>query len=359
MSVEKRFPEEEKAESVPSSIQAKFASLDSDDSGELSYRELLPLLKPGVPLAQLEAVMHSLDTDSSGGVDVLEYAGAMMQRPRKRRLRPTTLPGPRPRSLEHVDNAPAPRPRAGDTELPSLAPAILNGSTAERLHGLLGRVNGRARRPSIPLPPGGLTAKERTAAHRGFCFNYRMSDSIPLNRKQLDVRSQACRTKHDTYPPDLPSATIIVVFHNEHVSVLLRTLHSILNQSPPRLLAQLIVVDDASVPTDRFDQEHWEALQSPLAEYCQQLPKTQLVRLAERRGLMLARMEGVWRATGDVVIFLDSHIEATPGWIEPLLARIKEDPRKVVLPRVDTIDAETFEYSSTERSGIGVLGGLA
>ena len=26
-----------------------------------------------------------------------------------------------------VDNAPAPRPRAGDTELPSLAPAILNG----------------------------------------------------------------------------------------------------------------------------------------------------------------------------------------------------------------------------------------
>ncbi|CAE7761939.1 galnt11, partial [Symbiodinium pilosum] len=67
-------------------------------------------------------------------------------------------------------------------------------------------------------------------------------------------------------------------------------------------------------------------------------------------------MEGVWRATGDVVIFLDSHIEATPGWMQPLLARIKEDPKKVVLPKVDSIDAETFQYTSSPRDGIGVLG---
>lgn len=53
-------------------------------------------------------------------------------------------------------------------------------------------------------------------------------------------------------------------------------------------------------------------------------------------------MEGVWRSTAEVTVFLDSHIEAEPtdrsfctpalrefqatrGWLEPILARIKED----------------------------------
>ncbi|CAJ1360492.1 unnamed protein product [Effrenium voratum] len=50
----------------------------------------------------------------------------------------------------------------------------------------------------------------------------------------------------------------------------------------------------------------------------------------------------------------DSHVEATTGWLEPLLARIKEDPAKVVLPKVDSIDAETFAW--TAGGGIGTLG---
>ena len=79
-------------------------------------------------------------------------------------------------------------------------------------------------------------------------------------------------------------------------------------------------------------------LQDELSDYVKGLPKTRLVRLKERRGLMLAarpledlvicteaRMEGVWRSTAEVTIFLDSHIEATKGWLEPILARIKEE----------------------------------
>ena len=34
---------------------------------------------------------------------------------------------------------------------------------------------------------------------------------------------------------------------------------------------------------------------------------------------------GIWRARGEVVICLDSHVEATPGWLEPLLWRIGEE----------------------------------
>jgi len=42
---------------------------------------------------------------------------------------------------------------------------------------------------------------------------------------------------------------------------------------------------------------------------------------------MRSRMAGIRTATADVLIFLDSHIEAAIGWLEPLLFRIQEDPK--------------------------------
>ena len=44
----------------------------------------------------------------------------------------------------------------------------------------------------------------------------------------------------------MPSVTVIIIFHNEAWSVLLRTIHSVLDRSNPKTLLEIIVVDDYS-----------------------------------------------------------------------------------------------------------------
>ena len=63
------------------------------------------------------------------------------------------------------------------------------------------------------------------------------------------------------------------------------------------------------------------------------------------RALVVLR-QGARLATAEVTIFLDSHIEVNHGWIEPLLARIKEDPKHVVMPIIDSIDPDAFTYTA-------------
>ena len=69
-----------------------------------------------------------------------------------------------------------------------------------------------------------------------------------------------------------------------------------------------------------------------------------IIRQPKREGLIRARIVGAERARGPVLTFLDAHIEASPGWLEPLMYEIKKDRKNVICPIIDVISDDTFEF---------------
>ncbi|XP_046632129.1 polypeptide N-acetylgalactosaminyltransferase 5-like isoform X2 [Daphnia pulicaria] len=165
-------------------------------------------------------------------------------------------------------------------------------------------------------------------------FNLLASDSISLNRSLPDVRLEGCRDK--SYPGLLPTTSIVIVFHNEAWSTLLRTVWSIITRSPRELLAEIILVDDAS-ERDYLGKE--------LEDHVANFPvPVHVLRTHKRSGLIRARLIGAKQVKGQVITFLDAHCECTEGWLEPLLARVAENRKIVVCPIIDVISDESFEY---------------
>ncbi|CAC5420915.1 GALNT [Mytilus coruscus] len=85
-------------------------------------------------------------------------------------------------------------------------------------------------------------------------------------------------------------------------------------------------------------------LGEPLEKYFVDYQKVKVVRATSREGLVRARLRGYRVATGAVLVFLDSHIECTEGWIEPMLDRISRNWTTVVTPCIDIIDDDTFGF---------------
>lgn len=165
-------------------------------------------------------------------------------------------------------------------------------------------------------------------------MNVACSDELSLDRSILDTRLEEC--KHWDYPHNLPSTSVIIVFHNEGWSVLLRTVHSVLNRSPEHMLKEVLLVDDFS------DKEN---LKSRLDTYIEQFNgKVRLIRNSQREGLIRTRSRGAKEARGEVIVFLDAHCEVNTNWLPPLLAPIYRDRTVMTVPVIDGIDHKTFEY---------------
>ncbi|XP_071618001.1 polypeptide N-acetylgalactosaminyltransferase 18 isoform X3 [Heliangelus exortis] len=178
-------------------------------------------------------------------------------------------------------------------------------------------------------------------------YNAYLSDRLPLDRPLPDLRPHGCRNL--TFPDSLPEVSIVFIFVNEALSVILRSIHSAIDRTPAHLLKEIILVDDNS-----NNEELKEKLKKYVDEVNAHKPGfIKVVRHSKQEGLIRSRVSG-WRvATAPVVALFDAHVEFNVGWAEPVLSRIKENRKTVISPSFDNIKYDNFEIEEYPLSAQG------
>lgn len=180
--------------------------------------------------------------------------------------------------------------------------------------------------------------REAQGLFEKYGYNVFLSDRLPLDRALPDTRDPRCLKK--TYPKDLPTVGVVLIYLNEALSILKRALHSIIDRTPKDLLKEIILVDDNSSNED---------LKGDLDAYVksleQQNPSVRIIRVrhSEQQGLAYARASGWRAASADVVAILDAHIEVHEQWAEPLLTQIKADRTVVTSPVFDRVNFDDLK----------------
>ncbi|XP_033950789.1 N-acetylgalactosaminyltransferase 7 isoform X1 [Pseudochaenichthys georgianus] len=180
-----------------------------------------------------------------------------------------------------------------------------------------------------------------------FGFNMVASDMISLDRTISDIRHEECKYWH--YDDRLMTSSVVIVFHNEGWSTLMRTIHSVIKRTPSRYLAEIVMIDDFS------NKEH---LKERLVDYIKQWNGlVKLFRNEKREGLIQARSIGALKATkGQVLIYLDAHCEVGVNWYAPLVAPISKDRTVSTVPLIDSINGQSY---TMETQGGGDEDGFA
>ncbi|KAK3564115.1 hypothetical protein QTP86_007626 [Hemibagrus guttatus] len=86
----------------------------------------------------------------------------------------------------------------------------------------------------------------RVALHKFQYYGYNayLSDRLSLDRAIPDLRPDGC--KNISYHASLPQVSIVFIFVDEALSVILRSVHSAMRRTPSHLLREIILVDDSS-----------------------------------------------------------------------------------------------------------------
>ncbi|XP_017859259.1 PREDICTED: polypeptide N-acetylgalactosaminyltransferase 35A [Drosophila arizonae] len=181
----------------------------------------------------------------------------------------------------------------------------------------------------------------RDIGYKHHAFNALVSNNIGLFRDIPDTRHKVCERGETLESEQLPQASIIMCFYNEHKMTLMRSIKTVLERTPAHLLKEIVLVDDNSdLPELEFHL---------LADLHARLKYDNLryVRNEQREGLIRSRVIGARDASGDVLVFLDSHIEVNRQWLEPLLRLVKAENSTLAVPVIDLINADTFEYTAS------------
>ncbi|KOB66560.1 Polypeptide N-acetylgalactosaminyltransferase 3, partial [Operophtera brumata] len=180
----------------------------------------------------------------------------------------------------------------------NLSAEVIHGNNYAPVEGA-----GEGGRPVQLSPRELIKARELYSLHS---YNIVVGDRVSINRTLPDMRSDS----------------VIIVFHNEAWSTLMRTVMSVLLRSPEALLKQVILVDDAS------DRRY---LGRELEDAVAKLDRIRILRSATRTGLV------------------------TQGWLEPLLDRAGSDDVWVQKgPRLKTKGGTCLTLATSNKNKNGV-----
>ncbi|KAH7696379.1 GLY-8 protein [Aphelenchoides avenae] len=147
---------------------------------------------------------------------------------------------------------------------------------------------------------------------RSYSFNVYVSDKIGPYRALPVMRHPKCANV--TYPSTSTKASIVIIYHNEAFSVLVRMINGILKLTPEALLREIILYDDYS----EKDLSIEEALRKYAKLAGWNSDKIKFYRTEQREGLIRAK-----------------HIQRVT----------EKHSSRAVLPIVDLINPVSFEYA--------------
>ncbi|KAL3789586.1 hypothetical protein ACHAWO_009149 [Cyclotella atomus] len=139
----------------------------------------------------------------------------------------------------------------------------------------------------------------------------------------------------------LPTVSVIMTTQNEPDDWVSISVESILARTPPELLVDVIVVDDNGIPGKHglpdnirrnVDEKEWDYIKSLS-------PKVSVIQHENREGCARSRLSGARAAKGEVLMFVDSHVEMLSStWYHHLAIAIVEEPRTIAMQTIDVID---------------------
>ncbi|EDW27405.1 GL21271 [Drosophila persimilis] len=148
----------------------------------------------------------------------------------------------------------------------------------------------------------------RDIGYKHHAFNALVSNNIGLYREIPDTRHKVCDRSETSEAEQLPQASVIMCFYNEHKMTLMRSVRTVLERTPSYLLKEIVLVDDHSdLPELEF---HLHGDLRARLKY----DNLRYVKNNKREGLIRSRVIGAREAVGDVLVFLDSHIEVKGFW---------------------------------------------
>ncbi|KAL5966248.1 Polypeptide N-acetylgalactosaminyltransferase 35A [Taenia solium] len=147
-----------------------------------------------------------------------------------------------------------------------------------------------------------------------------------------------------TLAKDVPQsiASVVIVVYNEQKRILNETIESLLANTPHTLLKEIIVVDDCSQPAIDLSSNSFEI-------------QVSVIRNTVRQGLIRSRIIGANEASGEVLVFADSHIRFDKDWLKFLVLRLlhfeqfKSSSHLLVLsPFISAFTEDGQDYPATD-----------